>query len=328
MEMRFVMVLLLCAASMACSSRPTPAQERAPRPTPIAATSVRPAASSAHETATPNKPADPCPPLQPDEVSDDETPSIAGTSGRVKAGDWLEARGVSKAAFRAWVRSRDPKSYEDFDADTLFDNDDSCQTLTVGDKSEPALVCPLSVRTSIMRYSAVVLVVRNKRVVPVLEVGYALPAMDWPDSRWLDLQLSFSPGGLEADLHDRAKPGSVLVRPPSACRAYFARYLACEKAHRDRTPLNDVCPQSMDPSGATSFGHMSPTPPASPMGGDRVALQGCAEALPKLDQLVKDSGAGGPFGAEFKADRAFAIKSCKALGRYVWKGERFLRAPP
>ena len=150
-------------------------------------------------------------------------------SGRAKAGDWLEARGVKQAAFRAFVRAQDPKNMEDFDADTIWEVDDGCGTLTVGDKKEDALVCSLAVRTSLMRYSAVVVVVRNKRPVSVLDLGYALPAMDWPDARWLDLQLAFSNGGLEADLHDRAKAGSVLVRAPSDCRKHFARYLACEK---------------------------------------------------------------------------------------------------
>jgi hypothetical protein len=151
--------------------------------------------------------------------------------------------------------------------------------------------------------------------------------MDWPDSSWLDLQLTFSPGGLEADLHDRAKPGTVLVSPPSRCREYFRLYLACEQAHRDGAPLDDVCPHEMDPSGRLAFGHMSPTPPEAPMGSGRIELQGCAEALPKLDELVKETKGNDPFAAEFRADRAFAVKSCKAVGRYVWSRDRFVRSP-
>lgn len=147
----------------------------------------------------------------------------AGVSKRTNAGAWLTARGVSKTAFRAWLKSRDPRNLEDFDADTLYDNDESCETLVVGDQKEDALVCTLAVRTSIMRYSGTAFVVRNKRIASVLEVGYALPAMDWPDARWLDLQVAFAPGGLEADVHDRAKPGSVLVRPPQAVRARVNR---------------------------------------------------------------------------------------------------------
>lgn len=64
------------------------------------------------------------------------------------------------------------------------------------------------------------------------------------------------------------------------------------------------------------------------MGGDHIALQGCAAALPKLDELIKQDGASGPFAAEFRGDRAFAIKSCKARGRYVWKSDRFVRSAP
>lgn len=63
------------------------------------------------------------------------------------------------------------------------------------------------------------------------------------------------------------------------------------------------------------------------MGGDRVELRGCAEALPKLDALIVQSRAGDPYAAEFRADRAFAVKSCKARGRYAWKGGRFVRSP-
>jgi len=312
---------LLVFGASACASRPRPPPPpRELSPPPVA--SVRPVPINAPKPAA--QP-DPCLPLRPGEVSEDDAPSVAGTTGRLRAGAWLEARGISKTAFRAWVRSRDAKNLEDFDADSLFDNEDSCETLTVGDKAEDALVCTLAVRTSIMRYSATALVVRNKRIAAVLEVGYALPAMDWPDARWLDLQLTFARGGLEADLHDRAAPGAVLVPPPSYCREHVARYLACEQARRDGAPLDEVCPNVMGPSGTTSFGHHSPTPPQSPMGGDRIELQGCAAALPKLDELVRGSGANDLYRAEFRADRAFAIKSCDARGRYVWKEGRFVR---
>lgn len=207
----------------------------------------------------------------------------------------------------------------------LFDSDDSCQTLTVGEKSEAVLLCTLTARTSIMRDSAVVLVVRNKRITSVLDVGYALPAMDWPDSRWLHLQLTFSPGGLEADLHDRAKPGAALVRSPRECREHFARYLACEKTHREGAPLEDVCPRQADRTQRRSFGHLTPTPPR--MGGERIELRGCTEALAKVDDLVKQTMARDLYAAEFRALRAFAIKSCNARGHYVWKGDRFVPSP-
>jgi len=259
-------------------------------------------------------------------VSEDETPSIAGTSGRTNAGSWLTARGVSKAAFRTWVRSRDPRNLEDFDADSLFDNDDSCQTVTVGDKREDALACTVAVRTSIMRYTAIAFVVRSKRIVPVLDVGYSLTAMDWP-VHWLDLQLTFSPGGLEADLHDRAEPGSLLVSPPSYCHEHFKRYLACEQAHRDGRPSEGVCPQQMS-SGKLSFGHMTPTPGEDPIVGGPVELFGCAEALPTIDEMVKQTKLGDASAAELRDHRAFAIRSCKARGRHVWKGDRFVRSLP
>src|SRR5688572_20867703 len=173
---------LVCLAGCSCARRTTRSNTDEPRP-PAPVVSARPAASSTPKT-TPTP--DPCPALKPNEVSADETPAIAGASGRIKAGDWLLARGISKAAFRSWVRSRAPGKLEDFDGDSIFDTEDGCETLTVGDRSEDALVCTLAVRTSIMRYSAVVFVVRNRRIAPVLEVGYSLPAMDWPDTSWLD----------------------------------------------------------------------------------------------------------------------------------------------
>lgn len=319
-----VLAASLLSVVVACGAPPAPA----PSPPSLAVTPP-PLASASSPTAPSTRapPPDPCAPLGPNEVSDDDTPSVAGTSGRTKAGDWLERHGITKAAFRTFVRSRAPGTLEDFDADNIFDGEESGQTLTVGDKSEEALVVTLSQRTSIMRYSALALVVRNKQIVPVLEVGYALPAMDWPDARWLDLQLTFAPGGLEADVHDRAEPGVVLVRPPRECHEHFARYLACEKAHREGSGLEDACPR-MGGVGVppNTFGHLAPTPGASPMGGDRIELKGCAEALPKLDALIKETGGAGPFAAEFRGDRAFAIKSCNARGRWGWKGDRFVRA--
>lgn len=265
-------------------------------------------------------------PLKPGEVSEDETPSIVGTRGRTNAGAWLEARGISKAAFGAWVKARDRKNLDDFDVDSIFDGEDSCATMTVGDKAEEALVCTFAVRTSIMRYSAVAFVVRNRRIAVVLDAGFALPAMDWPDARWLDLQVTFAPGGLEADVHDRAAAGAVLVPAPSACRENFARYLACEKAHRDGTPLDSMCPLTMDATGKSTFGHHSLEPLPSPMGADHVELHGCATALPKLAELVRRSAPGDIYAAEFRDDRAFAVRSCNARGHYVWKGGRFVRS--
>ncbi len=330
--MRRLIAIVTAVLVVACASRhastPTPTKEAAPRmPMPITSARAHAVAVAVTDAGAPAEP-DSCPPLQPNEVSNDETPSIMGTSAPIKAGDWLAARGVSKAAFRTFVRSRDPRNLDDFDADSLYDGDESCPTLTVGDKSEDALVCTLAVRTSIMRYSAVAFVVRSKRIAPVLEVGYALPAMDWPDARWLDLQVSFLAGGLAVDVHDRAKPGAVLVSPPSYCRAHVARHHTCERAHREGSPLDDVCPQVMDASGKTTFGHWPKTPWPSPMGGDRAELRGCAEALPKLDELVKETTPKDIYAAEFRADRAFAVRSCEARGHYVWKGNKFVRAVP
>ena len=320
MRARAGVVLLVMVAACAGRTAPPSPPSSPPVIVPVLAAVAAPVAPP----PTPPPP-DPCVPLKAGEVSEDETPSIVGTTGRTNAGAWLEARGVSKAAFRAWVKARDPRNLDEFDADSLFDGEDSCLTMTVGDKAEDALVCTFAVRTSIMRYSAVALVVRNRRITVVLDAGYALPAMDWPDARWLDLQVTFAAGGLEVDVHDRAEEGAVLVSAPSACRENFARYLACEQALRDGTPLDDVCPLTMDATGKTSFGHHSLAPPPSPVDADRVELHGCASALPKLAELVRTSAPGDMFLAEFRADRAFAVRSCNARGHYVWKGGRFVR---
>src|SRR5260221_13041126 len=91
--------------ALGCSRHPLQQEPRmASTVTPSAPVSP-PASASVVETASTTL-ADPCLPLAEGEVSNDETPSIAGTMARVKAGDWLEARGISRAAFRAWVRSR------------------------------------------------------------------------------------------------------------------------------------------------------------------------------------------------------------------------------
>lgn len=291
---------------------------------PSASVSPPPSASVVETAST--APADPCLPLAEGEVSNDETPSIAGTMARVKAGDWLEARGVSRAAFRAWVRSRvlfqnyAPYLDEPISAvaDKLFDAEPSaaqrsCATLKVGDKSEDALACPLVTSTLLMRESAAVFVVRDKRIVSVLEVGYALPNMEWP-VRLLDLQLTFAPGGLEADLHDRAKTGAVLVRSPSRCHEDYALYLACENAQRDGAATETAC--------------LLPEPTPDPR--DRVELFGCAAALPEVAKFVKENAgdSSSPYATELRDDRAFVIKSCAARGRYTWKAGRFVRSSP
>jgi hypothetical protein len=255
-------------------------------------------------------------------VSNDETPSIAGTTARSKAGDWLEARGISRAAFRAWVSSRGlVDDFGDTDADALFDVDEACATLKVGDESEDALACPLATRSMLMRVSAAVFVVRDKRIVSVLEVGYALPEMATVvvPLRGLDLQLTFAPGGLEADLHDRAQPGALLVRSPSRCHEEYARYLACEKAHRDGVET--------DPPGLVWCHGLLPGPgPAEP-----AELLGCAAALPRIGKFVKKN-AGDPNSPytleELRDDRAFVIRSCAARGHYTWKAGRFVRSSP
>lgn len=312
---------------LSCSPAPASTPRRAAGE-PLASSSAASAPPPRPVASKPKEPPDPCTPLGPNEVSEDDTPSIAGSLSRTKAAEWLAARGSSKAAFRSFVRAYAPAALDDSDADLVLENEGSCRTLTVGDKGEDAMVCEVAERTSIMRYSALAFVVRNKRIAPVLEVGFALPAMDWADARWLDLQVAFSPDGLEVDVRDRAAPGTVLVESPSSCRDYFARYLACEKAHRDGTPLEEVCPRMLDRANDLTFGHLTPKRPPSPMGGDRVELFGCAEAIPRLDRLLKESGPGSPFAAEFRADRLFALKSCKARGHYVWNGDRFVRSSP
>ena len=282
-----------------------------------------PASPSVAETA-PKTPADPCLPLADGQVSDDETPSIAGTMERVKAGDWLEARGSSRAAFRAWVRSRglfesytpyldDPTSKI---ADQLFDAEPpfyerACGTLKVGDKNEDALACPLVTSTLVRREAAAVLVVRDKRIVSVLEVGYSLRLLEFPDRHMLDLQLTFAPGGLEADVHDRAKPGAVLVGSPAGCHEDYARYFACQKAHDEGVATGGGCPLPSDP-------------------GPPIELFGCAAARPLLATFVKEIAAdpSSPYAKEVRADRDFATRSCAVRGHYTWKAGRFVRSSP
>lgn len=297
---------LLVLFALGCSPPPPPAPP--PAAPPVEAPPPPPPPVEVAPPLPPPPP-DPCQPLAKGQVSRDDTPSIAGTTARATPRDWLDARGISQDAFRAWIRAHD-RDLEDEDADNLYEEETACGTLKVGDKSEDALACPLKSRTLVIRESAIVFVVRDKHIVPVLEVGYAMPELADPH-RWFDLQLTFAPGGLEADLHDRAKPGTKLVVPVSGCHEAYAEFLKCDKAQRDGTSTN-AC---WLPDG-------SPHPEAG------TELFGCAAGLPKLAAFIQRSmvdPSGTYSKAELRDNRAFAVKTCAARGHYKWNAGRFVR---
>lgn len=139
-----------------------------------------------------------------------------------------------------------------------------------------------------MQVHALVLVVRSKRPVAVLDVGLSMQALDFPEARHLDLALTFDADGRGVELAERAPEGSTLVEARSACREREARFGACEAAlARGETPADD-CPIVKDEQG---------TPRVTrdmPMGGrgTRAALHGCAWATAQLRETQRESGSG------------------------------------
>ena len=85
-------------------------------------------------------------------------------------------------------------------------------------EKEEAIICETPGFDSLMPVTALALVVRKKKPVAVLDVGIELRAMDFPDSRFLDLQIAFAPDFTSLDLRDRAPTGSTLVLAPSRVR--------------------------------------------------------------------------------------------------------------
>lgn len=288
-----------------------------PVPPPVASIGSEPVASA----PPPKRPPavvkkDPCPPPAPGNVSEDDTPQLRGGRGKAKTTDWLAARGVARPAAIAWYVGR--FHVDRSLADSLF-GEIECSTLTVGDASEEALLCAHTLTYSFTQTRALVVVVRAKRPIAVLDVGLALGALDFPEARHLDLALAVDPDGRGAELADRAPEGTTLIEPPSLCRMREARFDQCEAAHAKGEKTEGWCPFVEDGDGGkrlareVSFGGM----------GYPATLHDCAAAIPNMREL--ENGLSGSMKKETHDAVVFVEKACKDRGRYVWKGDRFVR---
>ncbi len=310
----FVLAFAACNSRQSTSAAPAASVATAP-PAPVA---------SAPAKAKPAAPKpNPCPPTPPGSVSDDDAPVFAGAGAPVELVPWLEARGISRASAIAWYA----RQYGDDigHAEAVFAYL-SCSPVTVGDAAEEALACETPLTYGWMQVRGLVLVVRKKRITPVLDVGVAMRALDWPDMRHLDLALAFEPGGRAVTLHERAPEGALLVEAPSVCRKREALLDACEEALAKGVEPPEACPFAID--GATGQRRLiRGTPIATPFGDGKAQLHGCDAARAELRRSVDEMKRtpGDPMAKEARDALAFIQRTCNALGRYVWKGDRFVR---
>lgn len=282
-------------------------------PTPASAT-----ASIPEPTSRPPDASGRCPPPATGQVSDDDTPTVGGVSTRVRAFEWLEARGVSMTSAVAWYAKRfgaiDPSVAE------ITFGEAACWTLTVGDPAEEAIVCEHALTYTFMQVRALALVVRNKRPVAVLDVGLGMRALDFLEARHLDLALSFDARGLAAELRDRAPAGTTLVEPPSECRRREAFLDACEGALPGGA--DPACPVVHGPGGEPRIARDTAAPSGYP-----ATLNDCDAARAHLREVEREL-ASTPAAVRKEARDAavFVDRSCKERGRYAWRVDRFVRA--
>lgn len=151
----------------------------------------------------------------PNEVSDDDHPSIIGLDEAegVESAAWFKARGTTFASAQALYRSRHQANAE---------LPQVCVTTKLGDPLEDALVCH-HVYPRIMNASRLVAyVVRNKRPVILWDVLMDIGTLaDSP--RYLDLTFVLH-GPTKFELRPRAPEGSVIIWPPSLCMELEKKY--------------------------------------------------------------------------------------------------------
>lgn len=278
---------------LACSpAAPPTAQTLTPAPSERAAVAPPPPPLTAD--AGPPKPpskTSQCKPLEPNEVSDDDHPEIAGVGSvddTTTALDWLGKRGVSEKAASAWYAARFGGKAEEARVGEMY-----CHLAKVGDPSEEALVCSVLQIQELMPRRLVGIVVRNKQPVAVFQVGLMLGAMDFPEAHHLDLAFRLAPDGKSFDLTDRAPDGSVLVMSPSEC-------LAREQRGEGLMPDHMGLPATLHDCA----------------GSKKVIAEMAANAKgdPRFRQVVQSGG-------------AFATKACADRGHYVWTKDRFVKGP-
>lgn len=263
-----------------------------------------------------------CPPLAPGTVSADDSPPIRGGGPSANALEWLEARGVARPAAITWYRSR--FGISDALAEILFEGAD-CHTVTVGAAREDAIVCEHALSYSWMQVRALVLVVRKKRLVPVLDVGLAMRALDWMDARHLDLALTIEPGGVVATLRDRAPNKTQLVESPRDCREREDMLDACEAALRSGGAPATACPIVRDAQGRDLRVAREAIPSGPLMTGLPAELHDCDAARAEFRKVVAETAKfGGSILKEARDAAAFVDRACRGRGSYVWKDDRFV----
>lgn len=311
-----VMALALAACNPRVSTSATPSPSATGAPPLASVASAPPKVEPA-----PPKP-DPCPPPPPGSVSDDDAPVFAGAGAPVELVPWLEARGVSRESTIAWFARHfgDDVGHAEAAFGYL-----SCHPVSVGDAGEEAVACEPAVTYGWMQVHALVLVVRKKRITPVLDVGLGMRALDWPDARHLDLTLAFEPDGRAATLRERAPEGALLVEAPSVCRERQALLRTCEEALAKDVEPPATCPFVTDT--ATGQRRLVGTVLASPFGDGKAQLHRCDWARAELERAADEMkrSAGGPMAKEARDALAFIKRTCNGLGRYVWSGDRFVR---
>lgn len=210
----------------------------------------------------------------------------------MRAFDWLGARGVSREAAEAWYRAHYRAGLEPERALLLASlGEGVCRELVVGDRNEPAIACEHEVPFDLAQRRGIVLVVRARQPVAVLDVGLGLFAYDFPDVRHLDLALRIADDGRSAEVRERAPTGTELVETPEACRA---------RMDHEGGPVPD------------------PNRPAR--------LVGCDAARERLRKMVGEREKSAPQEhEEARRALAFAEASCNDRGPWTWRGERFRR---
>jgi hypothetical protein len=261
-----------------------------------------------------------CPKLAPNEVTEEMVPPLVGPLGdAIESLPWFQARGVSLPTLTAIWMARIGRGIDRSLAES--DAQGYCRPLTVGDKHEEAMACTATSHDSMMIERLLVLVVRNRQPVVVLDLGIASYAMDWPEARYLDLALTFAPDGMSAIYKDRAPPGTKLVADPKWCEEQVKVLAECRVDAGPECPVPPPTVADEDGGiglgiGFTLGGPMNP--PA--------LLNGCAEAKDGVKELQKPDVGDKQMREEARYVGSFITRSCAALGRYEWKGGRFVRA--
>ncbi len=273
-----------------------------------------------------------CPPPSAGQVSDDDAPRLHGVGAEAEPFAWLAARGVGRSVALAW-RAQNEARHHIKSAETTEAFDGPCHTLSVGEPAEDSLLCEVTSLEPLMPTRALALVVRAKHIVVVLDVGLGIGAMDFPDARWLDLSLSFSTGGLEADVRDRAPNGAKLVEAPSLCREREAHLATCAQTlslrRYDLTTDSDACPTpcSYETVGDCSVlraqdgrRYIAPPPPSL---GLPAVLHDCAGARAQLRDAFADIGTSLPDAHVFRGALGTVDEYCRQRAHWVWRHGHF-----